>query len=236
MAKSKVIVHMYTSLDGKIDGTFGLQEGGQASFNHCMNSVYQMSNANIFGWTSLKAMEVPGDPDLTEFKDAQLPIEDWIPEGTTAETWLLSVDPTGELAWKENYFDYGQHKSRVIELVSEKISPAYLAFLRSMNIPYIVGGKDDTSIDFALVLEKLRKLFNITTLVVSGGATVNGSFLKAGLVDEASLVISPYISGDLSIKGPFNTFAEFIDQKFKFYSLEALADGGIHVIFHKQEN
>ncbi|WHO85262.1 hypothetical protein [Limosilactobacillus oris] len=53
MAKSKVIVHMYTSLDGKIDGTFGLQEGGQASFNHCMNSVYQMSNANTFGWTSL---------------------------------------------------------------------------------------------------------------------------------------------------------------------------------------
>lgn len=76
MAKSKVIVHMYTLLDGKIDRTFGLQEGGQASFNHCMNSVYQMSNANIFGWTSLKAMEVPGDPDLTEFKDAQLPIED----------------------------------------------------------------------------------------------------------------------------------------------------------------
>ena len=108
MAKSKVIVHMYTSLDGKIDGTFGLQEGGQASFNHCMNSVYQMSNANTFGWTSLKAMEVPGDRDLTEFKDAQLPIEDWIPEGTTAETWLLSVDPTGELAWKENYFDYGK--------------------------------------------------------------------------------------------------------------------------------
>lgn len=233
MEHTKVIVHMYTSLDGKIDGKFGLPKDGKASFNHCINTVYQMSNANTFGWTSLKAMEVPGDPDLSAFKGSKLPIADWIPEGLNAETWLLSVDPNGELAWQHNYFDYGQKKSRVIELVSDSVSPDYLAFLQSMNIPYIVGGKDDTSIDFAKVLQKLREDFGITTLVVSGGATVNGSFFKAGLVDQVSLVVSPYISGDLSIKGPFNTFGEFVDKKFKFYSLEALADGGIHLFFNK---
>lgn len=178
MAKTEVAVHMYTSLDGKIDGTFGYQKGGKISFNHCMNSVYKMSNCNTFGWTSLKMMEVPGDPDLSKFESSNLQVEDWVPSDIKAETWLLSVDPTGELAWQHDYFDYGEHKSRVIELVSEKVSPAYLAFLQSMKIPYIVGGKDDKTIDFSKVLDKLRKYFGITRLIVSGGATVNGSFLR----------------------------------------------------------
>lgn len=235
MEHTKVIIHMYTFLDGKIDANFELPKDGEPSFNHCMNTVYQMSNANTFGWKSIKLMEVPGDPDLSEFKGSKLPVTDWVPEGLSAETWMVSVDPNGELAWQHNYFDYGQKRSQVIEVVSENVSPDYLAFLQSMRIPYIVGGKDDTSFDFAEVLNKLRKLFGITKLIVSGGATVNGSFLKQGLVDQISLIVSPYINGDQSLKGPFNTFGEFIPKKFNFYSLEALPDGGLHLFFNKNQ-
>jgi len=42
-------------------------------------------------------------------------------------------------------------------------------------------------------LVKLKKYFDIKTMVLGGGALINGAFLKAGLVDQISLVIAPYI-------------------------------------------
>jgi riboflavin biosynthesis pyrimidine reductase len=79
--------------------------------------------------------------------------------------------------------------------LTEKVSSTYLEHLRSKKVSYIFGGKKE--LDLALVLEKLNKLFNIKKLRIDGGGHVNGSFLKAGLIDEFSLVLAPVADGTI---------------------------------------
>ena len=50
-------------------------------------------------------------------------------------------------------------------------------------------------IDFARVLETLNREFGIRRLLVEGGGRINGSLLKAGLVDELSLLLAPAVDG-----------------------------------------
>ena len=49
--------------------------------------------------------------------------------------------------------------------------------------------------DLAGALTTLRRELGIETLLLEGGAGINGSFLAAGLVDELSLVIAPGLDG-----------------------------------------
>ncbi len=50
-------------------------------------------------------------------------------------------------------------------------------------------------IDLAGALTTLRRELGIETLLLEGGAGINGSFLAAGLVDELNLVIAPALDG-----------------------------------------
>jgi len=50
-------------------------------------------------------------------------------------------------------------------------------------------------IDLAGALTTFRRELGIETLLLEGGAGINGSFLAAGLVDELSLVIAPGLDG-----------------------------------------
>lgn len=56
-----------------------------------------------------------------------------------------------------------------------------------------------------MVLTKLKQHFRINTLTVCGGATINGVFLHAHLVDEISLVVVPHVNGDAHQQASFNT-------------------------------
>ena len=110
-------------------------------------------------------------------------------------------------------------------VVTKLASRRYLAFLRTMQIPYLVCG--DSAIDFTQALVKLRQYFGIKKVALGGGALINGAFLKAGLVDEISLVMAPYISGDTSKKGTFDTRQVFVNQRFKVVKTELLGDSRI---------
>jgi len=78
-------------------------------------------------------------------------------------------------------------------VLTEQVSDEYLAYLRRVGVSYIFGGA--ASLDFALVLDKLARLFPIQTLLLEGGGHINGSLLKAGLLDELSLLHVPTIDG-----------------------------------------
>ena len=83
----------------------------------------------------------------------------------------------------------GYNNSHVIEVMTENVKEEYLAFLRSIGVSYIICGKDD--IDLDVCLEKLRLKFGIKVLLLEGGSLMNGSFMKAGVIDEISLVQVP---------------------------------------------
>lgn len=229
MKRAKVIVHMHTSIDGKIDGEYGHQAGARPSGEFYAKELFELSDANANGATTVAMYAATGKVDLSKFADTSLTYEDWLPQVST-DTWDISFDRKGKMEWDKNYFEYGGKKSRVIEVVTEQASLAYLAFLQSMEIPYIIGGKID--IDLEKVLVTLKQ-YGIEKISLAGGATINGAFLKAGLVDEISVVVSPFVSGDNSVQGIFNTERQFINQKFEVQSMKKLSDGGIHLLYER---
>ena len=68
----------------------------------------------------------------------------------------------------------------------------------SIDSSYIIAG--DTTLDYEVLLEKLKKLFNIELLMLGGGGVLNWSFIQEGLCDEVSVVMAA--SSDGSTKTP----------------------------------
>lgn len=229
--RAKVIVHMHTSIDGKIDGIYGNQEGGRVSGAFYSEELFRLSNTNANGSTTVRMYAAKGNPDLSKFETVGIDYSDWIPD-IKSETWDVSFDRKGKMGWETNYFEYGGHKNRAIEVVTEQASKSYLAFLQSMEIPYIVCGTKDLNLEMAL--EKLKKYFGIEAISLAGGAVINGAFLKAHLVDEISLVVTPYVSGDATVKSAFDTLGTFVDDKFMIKDVKKLDDGGVHLLYSKQ--
>lgn len=129
----------------------------------------------------------------------------------------------------------------VIAILSETVSEEYLAHLREKGISYIFAGKD--GYDLNLALELLNIEFGYNKLLLDGGGILNGKFLKAGLIDELSLLIYPGIdglSGAPSIfeyKGKTDEFPAS-GQSLELISVKQLENGIVSLFykFHKTNN
>ncbi len=75
-----------------------------------------------------------------------------------------------------------------------RISDAHLAGLRSEGVSYIFAG--ETELDLSLTLEILNRELGVKRLLLEGGGGANGAFLRAGLIDEISLVVCPAVDGE----------------------------------------
>lgn len=91
----------------------------------------------------------------------------------------------------------------VIEVLSEKVSYEYLAYLRSMNISYIFAGKDYLSMK--VVLEKLKNQCHVNKVLLQGGGIVNKGFANEDLIDELSIIVSPVIDGESHVPTSFES-------------------------------
>lgn len=227
MDRAKVVVHMHVSIDGKIDGPFS----SPASSQYYSDELFNLSNADGNGRKTISMYAAPGHVDLSKYDGSKLTYEDWVPE-IHSDTWSVSFDRKGKCGWEKDYFEYNGHKMHAIEVLTKQAPKGYLAFLQSMNIPYIVCGEKE--FDFEQVLVKLKKYFKINTLAICGGAIIDGAFLKAHLVDEISLVIAPRVSGDDSVKSAFDTLGDYVSDLFPIKSVKKLSDGGLHLIFEKK--
>lgn len=59
--------------------------------------------------------------------------------------------------------------------------------------------------DLPLTLEMLNHQFGVKRLLLEGGGVTNGAFLRAGLVDELSLVICPVVDGSAGAPRVFDS-------------------------------
>ncbi|MEC5218433.1 riboflavin biosynthesis pyrimidine reductase [Actimicrobium sp. GrIS 1.19] len=106
-----------------------------------------------------------------------------------AACYAVAIDPHGKVAWKSNQ----ALDSHVVAVVTETVADDYLAYLQSIKVSYIFGGKNE--IDLAQVVRVLAAELNTKRLIVEGGPHVSGSFVNAGLVDEISVLVLPLIDG-----------------------------------------
>ena len=83
--------------------------------------------------------------------------------------------------------------SPIIVLTSDRIPEKRLRQLRSIADDVKAFGEKE--IDFHAALRWLRDKWNIKRLLCEGGGSVHGSMVRAGLIDELHLTISPIIFG-----------------------------------------
>lgn len=196
MQKPYVTIHTHTSLDGKIH-SIDLPEFEAASLQYQELALYPDKQVfNIQGYINGR---ITTDDNTTLYRKPEVNEQaDIVPEGdfiadANAPMYYISLDPSGRLGWQQNYVDYGNINSHVIEVLTERASNAYKDFLRRMNISYFIAGEDQ--LDNALVLHKLATLFNMKRIMIGGGGTVNWSYIQSGLVDEVSIVMAPIADG-----------------------------------------
>jgi riboflavin biosynthesis pyrimidine reductase len=101
----------------------------------------------------------------------------------------VALDAHGKIGWGRS--DIGGDP--IVAVLTEKVSDAHLAGLRSEGVSYIFAGA--TEIDLALTLEILNRELGVKRLLLEGGGSANGAFLRAGLVDEISLILCPAVDG-----------------------------------------
>jgi riboflavin biosynthesis pyrimidine reductase len=80
-----------------------------------------------------------------------------------------------------------------VVVLSENVSDAHLAGLRSEGVSYVFAGK--SQLDLALTLDILNRELGVKRLLLEGGGGTNGAFQRAGLIDELSLILCPAVDG-----------------------------------------
>ncbi|MGI4874069.1 MAG: RibD family protein [Janthinobacterium lividum] len=186
-ARPRVICHMISSLDGRIIvQRWGSDLLGRAEYE--TTAATFDAQAWLCGRVTMEKDFTKGrQPDLRPVA-APLDRTDFVASHQAA-SFAIAVDAHGKLGWESAAID-GDH---LIVVLTEQVGDEYLAYLRRLGISYIFGGAD--ALDFAQVLAKLGQLFPIRTILLEGGGHLNGSLLKAGMVDELSLLHYPVIDG-----------------------------------------
>lgn len=203
-----VVCHMLSSLDGRIDGAFfSAPETAPAVAAYGNLRGYYHCQATLYGTTTMLGGYADGPaPALPETgagaKSGQ-PFDDYVnPEGKALGNYIVSVDPLGSLGFQGPVLEKkGRPAAHVIQVLTSRVSPAYLAYLRDLGISWVIAG--DQALDCALLLDKLEEKFSIQRLMVAGGGITNWSFLSQGLLDELSLVLAPAADGDCSAASTF---------------------------------
>jgi len=189
-----VICHMLPSIDGRIvTRGWDLQN---ASREYERTAATFDADAWIIGRISMEPYA--GNARIPARKTRErIARADFVAEHDAA-SYAIAIDPSGKLRWRASDID-GEH---VITILTESVSDAYLAFLRSKGVSYLFGG--ESRIDLAKVLQTLRARFGIKKLLLEGGGKINGSFLAANLIDELSILVAPIADGSIGTPSLFD--------------------------------
>lgn len=186
--KPYIVCHMMSSLDGH-----ALTDGWDRAFKKSAGELYEKLaktfdfDAWICGRVTMQ--EIAHDEGYPAgLAKAPIPRVHHIVD-PKAESYAVSIDPQGKVAWKTNQA-LGSH---VVEVLTEAVADDYLAYLQSVGVSYVFAGKTD--IDLHLAVDILAQELGCKRLIVEGGPHVSGSFVNAGLVDEVSVLVLPLVDG-----------------------------------------
>lgn len=212
--KPYVICHMLGSVDGRIKQNIWGFKDHHKYFEETAEKI--PADAWLVGRVTMQEFSSKRTYELNASSD--IPKKDFV-ASQSAKKFAVVIDPSGKCFWDNNMVS----TEHVIEVLTEAVSPGYLEHLQSKNVSYIFAG--EKSLDMNVVLNKLHDLFSIQTLRIDGGGHVNGSFLKANLIDEFSLVLAPVADGTIGSPTVFETeegYGERQATRFKLKSVERI--------------
>lgn len=235
MNKPYIILHMVTSIDGKITGNFLSCSQGETLCEeyYRVNREYK-ADAFLCGRITMQGSFTGEElPDLKPFLNAEEKFEDFIAKNHPY--YAVAIDPHGKLNWQDSEihdYDPGYDNAHIIEVLTEDIPKGYISYLKSKNISYIFCGKD--KINPNTVCEKLFNLFGIKKLMLEGGGWTDTLFMQNNLIDEISLIVVPVIENDKNAVDLFSKKQEGLPlNSFSKSFATLLKEGGMHLIFKR---
>src|SRR5699024_3861538 len=139
MKRPRIICHMHTLLNGKVDGIANITDVGMRAQKLYFDI---MLGDNRFytghrGWlsgsgTSEAMMGGPREANFTEPAEP-VPAVDFIadPEAATISSLVRS---SGKLVWDQIPFVYSEFKVHIVVLIPASVSEAFIVHLRSINL------------------------------------------------------------------------------------------------------
>lgn len=192
--RPRVICHMLSSVDGKIDGASLRAVTGDGEYE--ATGAKLNGDAWVCGRTTMQQHFAKDEPFVSASNTPAGPQPTFV--ARKAKSYAISVDTHGKLRWASGDL----HGDHLICVVSEQAPADYLSMLRERGISYVVAGHP--KVDLTASLNELGEQFGIRTLLLEGGGNINGAFLEADLVDEVSLLLVPGIDGRHDIPAVFD--------------------------------
>lgn len=230
--KPYIIAHMAMTIDGKASGSF-LNHPAFASASEYYYGIHRELRTYCDGFAcGRETMEGSFTNhrtiDLTPYEGIEVPPGDYMSE--KSDFYAICFDTYGRVGWTEKYItdeDPGYNRCAIVEVLTHRANPAYLAYLRSIKVNYIFAG-DDT-INLSIAMRKLKTLFRIQTLILEGGPDLNQSFQNEGMIDDLSLIIAPITAG----KDAKSVFGTSINEEYVLIHHRIHDDGSIYLRYSK---
>lgn len=206
--RPKIICHMVSSIDGRLlaDRWTAPAAGNDAGIvRHHYEEVASRLDAE--GWiVGRKTMDEIVEGRARPVKAVGNNLRATHLAKRDGRDIAVAIDPHGKLHYDQDNAG-GDH---IVAVLGEQVSDEYLTELQEDGISYLFAGPDGQ--DLHRALDILGEVFGVATLLLEGGGRINGAFLKAGLIDEISLLIYPGIDGLAGVPSIFD-YAGGTDEK-----------------------
>lgn len=198
--RPKIICHMTSTVDGRLrtarwtKPAAGISEEMLSGY---YNDIHERFDAD--GWlVGRTTMEEFVDGIARDIEIPQVDLRKPFVGNRNGRKVGVAIDLHGKLHYgRDDAIGIGDH---IITILGEHVSDSYLAELQHDGVSYLLmkqKGDDPASLSEALrsAMTILGETFGIKTLLLEGGGITNGTFLKAGLIDELSLLLYPGVDG-----------------------------------------
>jgi len=213
--RPRVICHMMGSIDGRIL-TEGWPMSGEGRTQYELVHASYDADGWLCGRVTMQqhfAQGVRSDAEIAREYTGDAPRDDHRAPGDF-DSFAFIADSHGRLVWETNDID-GDH---VVVLLAAHVSDEYLASLRERGVSYVIAGERE--VDLGVALEKIAVQYGVRTLMLEGGGRINGAMLRAGLVDEVSLLVAPVVDGRMGTPAVFDVDGD--DVSFARLALESV--------------
>lgn len=232
MDRAYVICHMAVSLDGKIDGDFHEAEKSEKAGAYYYDVIFDLGSSMAGGRVTTRMYSPQPEVDYEKYKGVDVPEGDYIVQNAQGH-YCLVYDREGRCTWEAPVSTMNGISMQIVEVVTKAARKEYLAYLRDMGISYLITEDEEHPVRESL--EKLKRLYGVERLVLTGGASINGGFLKENMIDEFSVVVLPYVDGDKQHKALVDTDGAFFDRAFYFAEAKPLEGGAVHMRYIREQ-
>jgi 2,5-diamino-6-(ribosylamino)-4(3H)-pyrimidinone 5'-phosphate reductase len=206
-----VVVHNSISADGGVNGfevDLGLHYGLASTFDA---DVHLVGSDTMLAAGMETDDPAPGLPGLSD------------DDPDDGRPLLAVVDSRGRVRTWTALRQAPHWRDRMVALCSLATPSGYLDHLAAQHVDHVIAG--DRHVDLAGALAALEQTYAAKRVLVDSGGTLNGALLRAGLVDEVSLLVHPHLVSGPAHASMFRTAEPADPVALRLVNVEQHGDG-----------